>query len=254
MSAEQGEPCSTHKADAQESRRNEARLRALLSSELNSVCADCSVPIEHRTAWASINLGVYLCIQCSGIHRNMGVHISKVRAVAADDWNDDWVNNMEKWGNARAAGFWEYMVPAHRPFGNPAASQTDIATRAMQDFIRAKYDQRIFAAPGEPGEWLAYLPLANGWARHWDQESNTFYYGKGEETAWEPPREALPARPPPATWWSGHEGWLQKKSGGKDGKSKMKMMQKWDKRYFVLPPSTAGTLLSYYKSDGEERR
>ena len=68
--AEQGEPCSNYKANAVEGRRNEERLRKLLTSELNAVCADCRVQIEHRTAWASINLGVYLCIQWVAGDRN----------------------------------------------------------------------------------------------------------------------------------------------------------------------------------------
>ena len=105
MASEQGMPVTNTKADAATARRNEARLRKLVVAE-NAVCADCLNQIEFKTAWASINLGVYICIQCSGIHRSIGTHLSKVRAVAVDDWNDDWVDNMERWGNVLAAGFW----------------------------------------------------------------------------------------------------------------------------------------------------
>jgi hypothetical protein len=38
-----------------------------------------------------VNLGVFVCIQCSGAHRNMGTHISKVRSVILDDWEPDFV-------------------------------------------------------------------------------------------------------------------------------------------------------------------
>lgn len=41
----------------------------------NNVCAECNAP---EPDWASLNLGILLCIQCSGVHRNLGVHVSKV--------------------------------------------------------------------------------------------------------------------------------------------------------------------------------
>jgi len=238
---------SNHKASSAEQRRNEQRLRKLVVGE-NTRCADCLLPLEFRNAWASINLGCYMCIQCSGVHRSLGTHLSKVRAVAADDWNDDWVDNMERWGNERAAAFWEARPPRHRPvqaFG-------DSATRGLRDYIRAKYDHRTFAAAGEPGDWLLNSTMANGWSRHFDEASSSFYYSDGAQTVWDVPPAALPAPPEPTHWWAGYEGWLEKKSGGKDGVMKAKLLQKWDRRYFVL--SCCGTTLSYYKSDDAFRK
>ena len=52
----------------------------------NDKCADCG---SKKPKWASINLGIMLCIECSGIHRSLGVHISKVRSVTLDDWDMD---------------------------------------------------------------------------------------------------------------------------------------------------------------------
>jgi len=245
---ELGEACSTAKASSAEAARTEARLRKMVVGE-NSLCADCKRVIDHRTAWASINLGAFVCIQCSGIHRAIGVHLSKVRAVAADDWNDDWVDNMERWGNARAGAFWEAAAPAHRPTG----AGSEVASRAVADYIRAKYDQRLFAISGiEPGAWLRSTTLANGWSRFLDEGSNEWYYSRGDETTWDLPADAAPPPQQPAEWWAGHEGWLDKKSGGKDGSAKARLLQKWDRRYFVL--GTSATAVYYYKTDAAYRK
>lgn len=49
----------------------------------NDFCVDCNAA---NPEWASLNLGVLMCIECSGIHRNLGSHISKVRSLDLDDW------------------------------------------------------------------------------------------------------------------------------------------------------------------------
>jgi Arf-GAP/coiled-coil/ANK repeat/PH domain-containing protein len=56
-------------------------LESLRKIPGNLVCADCGAPDPD---WASVNLGVLLCIECSGIHRQLGVHISKVRSCTLD--------------------------------------------------------------------------------------------------------------------------------------------------------------------------
>nr|XP_055223332.1 arf-GAP with coiled-coil, ANK repeat and PH domain-containing protein 1 isoform X2 [Gorilla gorilla gorilla]XP_055223333.1 arf-GAP with coiled-coil, ANK repeat and PH domain-containing protein 1 isoform X2 [Gorilla gorilla gorilla] len=58
----------------------------------NAQCCDCREPAPE---WASINLGVTLCIQCSGIHRSLGVHFSKVRSLTLDSWEPELVKIYE---------------------------------------------------------------------------------------------------------------------------------------------------------------
>lgn len=52
----------------------------------NRVCADCNAP---NPEWTSFNLGVLICLECSGVHRKLGVHISKVRSLKLDKWEED---------------------------------------------------------------------------------------------------------------------------------------------------------------------
>ena len=60
--------------------------------------------------WASINLGVFLCIKCAGVHRSMGVRTSFVRSITMDDWSDEQVQCMKDLGNSTANAYWEDSV------------------------------------------------------------------------------------------------------------------------------------------------
>ena len=104
----------------------------------NRECADCH---EKRPEWASSKLGIFICLNCSGIHRNLGTHISFVRSCTLDSWTDEQANVMRMIGNRRANEYWEYKLPKN--FQRPKSSNR----AEMEDFIRRKYVDREFAKP-----------------------------------------------------------------------------------------------------------
>ncbi|XP_024015889.1 ADP-ribosylation factor GTPase-activating protein AGD2 isoform X2 [Eutrema salsugineum] len=75
----------------------------------NNACAECNAPDPD---WASLNLGVLMCIECSGVHRNLGVHISKVRSLTLDVkvWEPTILDLFRNLGNAYCNGVWEELL------------------------------------------------------------------------------------------------------------------------------------------------
>jgi len=107
-------------------------LEAMLEEEDNKGCAECNA---RGPRWCSTNLGVFLCIRCSGIHRKMGTHISKVKSVTLDKWKREQLDHFKRIGNRRAIRKYENNMPEHaRPH------PTD--DFAMEQFIRDKYERK----------------------------------------------------------------------------------------------------------------
>ncbi|PFH58040.1 hypothetical protein XA68_14243 [Ophiocordyceps unilateralis] len=122
--------------DAERAAQNQATIKSLLKLEPNKVCADCKRNKHPR--WASWNLGIFVCIRCSGIHRGMGTHISRVKSVDLDSWTDEQLQSILSWGNARANKYWESKLnPGHCP-----------SEAKMENFIRTKYELKRWVMDG----------------------------------------------------------------------------------------------------------
>ncbi|XP_057704006.1 stromal membrane-associated protein 1-like isoform X2 [Corythoichthys intestinalis] len=113
--------------------QHQAILSNLLREDENKYCADCEAK---GPRWASWNLGVFMCIRCAGIHRNLGVHISRVKSVNLDQWTQEQMQSMVDMGNGRAKQIYEAHLPEN--FSRP---QTD---QAVEIFIRDKYERKKY--------------------------------------------------------------------------------------------------------------
>lgn len=123
-------------AGADRTEQNRATLKQLVKLESNKSCADCKRNKHPR--WASWNIGVFVCIRCSGIHRGMGTHISRVKSVDLDSWTDEQMQSMLRWGNARANKYWEAkLAEGHVPNESK-----------IENFIRTKYDSKRWVMDG----------------------------------------------------------------------------------------------------------
>ncbi|GMI63684.1 NEVERSHED, ARF-GAP domain 5 [Hibiscus trionum] len=107
--------------------RHRKIIEGLLKLPENRECADCKAK---GPRWASVNLGIFICMQCSGIHRSLGVHISKVRSATLDTWLPEQVAFIESMGNEKANSYWEAELP-------PNYDRVGI-----ENFIRAKYEEK----------------------------------------------------------------------------------------------------------------
>ncbi|KAJ4370770.1 hypothetical protein N0V83_005292 [Neocucurbitaria cava] len=110
----------------------------------NKVCADCGSEI--KVDWVSINLGIIICIECSGIHRSLGTHITKVRSLTLDvtSFTPDIVEILLKIGNRISNSIWEARL-------DQSLKPGPMSTREQRlHFITSKYSDRAFVAPISP--------------------------------------------------------------------------------------------------------
>ncbi|XP_005383241.1 PREDICTED: arf-GAP with coiled-coil, ANK repeat and PH domain-containing protein 2 isoform X2 [Chinchilla lanigera] len=116
--------------------KGESALQRVQCIPGNASCCDCG---QADPRWASINLGITLCIECSGIHRSLGVHFSKVRSLTLDTWEPELLKLMCELGNDVINRVYEAKVEK-MGIKKPQPGQR----QEKEAYIKAKYVERKF--------------------------------------------------------------------------------------------------------------
>ncbi|OIR58141.1 MAG: ArfGap-domain-containing protein [Amphiamblys sp. WSBS2006] len=120
------------KIDRKTAEKNEKIVLELSRKEENSYCCDCG---QKGVRWASATIGCFLCINCAGMHRRLGTHISKIKSLTLDSWTDKEIEGMVRGGNRSVNGC--YLAGGEE---RPCPKEP----KDMERYIKEKYEMKLF--------------------------------------------------------------------------------------------------------------
>ena len=128
-------------------------FRKLKLKSENKMCFDCNTK---NPTWASVTYGIFLCIDCSAVHRSLGVHVSFVRSTNLDSWTPEQLKIMSFGGNSRAQNF--FKQHGWTDGGKIEAKYTSRAAELYRQILSKEVAKSMAEEGGLPSSPVATQP------------------------------------------------------------------------------------------------